>query len=98
MPSASLRTEDLLIAIDNTLKDEAEARVLHDQSNILNNRSQRSKLEAVILKQTPNNLSDVASLLIAISEMIDRAEQPNLGAAVNAIGRRIHHETHSLVA
>ena len=86
------RTKDWLIAIDNTLKDEAEARTLHDQSHLENIQKERADYENLFLEQTPNNLSDVANLLIAISEMIDRGDRPNLSAAVSAIGQRINRE------
>ena len=90
------RTAEWLLDIDNTLKDEAEARTHHNLSHIVSIQQERARYEAMILEQTPTTLSEVASLLIALSEMIERAERSDLGTAISAIGQRLHRETLSL--
>jgi hypothetical protein len=96
MTVSLVKTAGWLLDIDNTLKDEAEARALHNHSHITNIQQERARYEAMILEQTPTTLSEVASMMIAISEMIERAERSDLGTAISAIGQRLHRETLSL--
>jgi hypothetical protein len=83
---------DVLSEIDETLKDESDAIARHDQLHTKIYHDDRTQFEDVLLSLTPNNLSDVANLLMAISEMLSRAERHDLAEAISAIGQRMHRE------
>jgi len=91
---------ELVIAIENTIKDESDSRLthdnyqIHDQTHIQNMVKDRAKYEDTILEITPKSLPEVAKILVAIADMIERGERSNIGEAINAIGERIYHENY----
>ena len=83
---------NLLNDIDNALKDEAEALAIHDEPLLQTSRERRRGYENMVLEMTPDDRRDIANLLIAISDMIERGDHPGLSSAVSAIGQRILRE------